>query len=251
MEENKAKTTESEEMLLRNGVDADVVASEADEGDHTAKDLTAREETQQSENSPQTSPEALPMAQDINRENARRRREEEQRRALKEAHDRAIIETLEGKNPYDGSEMKDGSDVERFLEMKREYLKREEEEADAIAVRERWFDADRAAFSEAYPNVDMGHLIEDERFCRFAEGKVGNLPMKKIYEGYQSFLEEFDEKAKSLAAQALANRLSGPGALGSTRRAEGDSYTAEEVRRMSPREVRENYEKIRNSMTKW
>ena len=94
-------------------------------------------------------------------------------------------------------------------------------------------------------------MIEDERFCRFAEGKVGNLPMREIYEGFREFISAFDERAKSLAAQALANGAAGPGALGGAKRAAGDSYTAEEVRRMSPREVRENYEKIRNSMTKW
>lgn len=241
MEENKAKTTETE-ILSRDGADAGTVASEASASQDAgaAPDLGTDvfEDTERE-------------VRDVNRENARRRREAEREIALKEARDRAIIETLEGKNPYDGSEMKDAADVEKFLEMKREYLEREEAEEKSRAEREHWFMEDREDFYKAYPDVDVDALIGDERFRRFAEGKVGNLPMREIYGGYREFLSAFDEKAKSLAAQAMANKLSGPGALGSSGRAEGDTYTAEEVRRMSPREVRENYEKIRNSMTKW
>lgn len=253
MEENKAKTTESAEELFRDGTDAGAVTSEAEAHNGASADVAQSAEISAEEGLAKKATEGgfTDREQDINRENARRRREAERERALKEERERAIIETLEGKNPYDGSEMKDSADVERFLEMKREYLEREELELHEREAKERWFSEDRADFCRAYPDVELDRLIEDDRFRRFAEGKVGNLPMREIYEGYQSFLGAFDEKAKSLAAQALANSLSGPGALGTSKRAEGDSYTAEEVRRMSPREVRENYEKIRNSMMKW
>jgi hypothetical protein len=252
MEENKAKTTETANLAASNGTDAGTVASEATDGNAVAM-MASCTDSAVDEKSRETGDATSLIGEtvDVNRENARRRREAERERALKEARERAIIETLEGKNPYDGSEMKDAADVERFLEMKKEYLKREEEEACAEEKRERWFSEDRADFCRAYPDVELDRLIEDERFCRFAEGKVGNLPMREIYEGFREFISAFDERAKSLAAQALANGAAGPGALGGAKRAAGDSYTAEEVRRMSPREVRENYEKIRNSMTKW
>ena len=224
MEENKAKTTETENLTASNGTDAGTVASEATDGNAVAMmasctDSAVDEKSREAGDATALIGETV----DVNRENARRRREAERERALKEARERAIIETLEGKNPYDGSEMKDAADVERFLEMKKEYLKREEEEACAEEKRERWFSEDRADFCRAYPDV----------------------------EGFREFISAFDERAKSLAAQALANGAAGPGALGGAKRAAGDSYTAEEVRRMSPREGRENYEKIRNSMTKW
>ena len=238
MEENKAKTTEAEEMIpvSRDGADADAVTSE---GAANAPDAVG------------DTPEKDTQALDVNRENARHRREEERLRQLEKERERAIIETLGGKNPFDGSEMRDGTDVRRFLEMKRDYLEREEAARVEEEERNAWFDADREAFFAAYPDVDTDALIGDERFRRFSEGKVGHVPMKEIYESYRAFLSAFDEKAKSLAAQALANSASGIGALGGTRRAEGDSFTADEVRRMSPREVRENYEKIRHSMSKW
>ncbi len=235
MEENKAKTTETEELLSpsRDGADADAVTSE--EACPSPKEAISSQEP----------------ARDVNRENARRRREEERIRLLASERERAIIETLDGKNPFDGSEMRDGGDVERFLLMKKERLEREEAQTREAEAKEEWFRADRDAFLAAHPDVDVDALIRDEHFVRFSQGRVGHVPMNEIYEGYRAFLSAFDEKAKSLAAQALANSASGPGALGGTRRAESDSFTADEVRRMSPREVRENYEKIRHSMSKW
>ena len=59
-----------------------------------------------------------------NRENARRRREGEQRRAQElqrerqEAREAAILEILDGQNPYTGEPMKDSRDIEEYLIMK-------------------------------------------------------------------------------------------------------------------------------------
>ena len=57
-----------------------------------------------------------------NSENARRRREAERRAEIKKAEEaareQAIIETLGGRNPYTGEEMKDHTDVEEYLAMR-------------------------------------------------------------------------------------------------------------------------------------
>ena len=54
-----------------------------------------------------------------NAENARRRREAERQQELKKAREETIIETLDGRNPYTGEEMKDSEDVAEYLTMKR------------------------------------------------------------------------------------------------------------------------------------
>ena len=116
---------------------------------------------------------------------------------------------------------------------------------------EEWFARDREAFVAAHPDVSLSELLRDKRFELFAQGKVGNLPLSEIYEGYQALLATFDEEAKGLAAQMLANKLSSPGSLSGAGSPQGDYYSAEDVRRMSRREVSENYEKIRKSMARW
>lgn len=114
-----------------------------------------------------------------------------------------------------------------------------------------WFARDREAFIAAHPEVELGELIRDERFRIFCDGKVGAMPLTEIYQGYQALLATFDESAKSLAAQTLANKLASPGRLSGSGTAQSDYYSCEDVRRMSPSEISENYEKIRRSMARW
>ena len=209
-----------------------------------------------------------------NAENARRRRESEQRREQeltrerKSAREAAILEILDGQNPYTGEPMKDSRDIEEYLIMKEidrkggdperdfaKFQKAKEREREERATKEEqtaeWYRRDREAFVSRYPDVDLPALIEDEGFVLFAEGKTGNRPLTEIYEGYCSLKNTQTEQAKQMAAQMIANRKASPGALAGTDSGDAAFFTAEEVRKMSPSEVHKNYEKIQKSMKKW
>lgn len=262
MEENKAKTTAAEEEIPSmhvDGTDAVAVtsaqgAAETNHGTEEAHGIDGAGETESgtpktfnTQKSGSDADEA--STADVNRANARRRREAERAKELTEARESAIIEALDGINPYTGEEMKDSAAVEKFLSMKEERAKAA---ADAPPVgSEEWFRRDREDFCEAHPDVSMEELIRDPRFTLFSEGKVGHLPMEEIYAGYRELLSHFDERAKNLAAQTVANRMASPGNLGSTGSAESDHFSPDQVRRMSANEVRENYQRIRASMATW
>lgn len=49
----------------------------------------------------------------------------------------------------------------------------------------------------------------------------------------------------------LANQKASPGALASSGTNDSGFYTPEQVKKMSQKEVSDNYEKIRASMSKW
>lgn len=213
-----------------------------------------------------------------NAENARRRRENERRRAKQTeetvrrerlaAREEAILEVLDGQNPFTGEEMKDARDIEEYLMMKEidrrggdplqdfsRYHKEKERQREEVAKREvqteTWYRKDRDAFVARYPNVDLNELIEDEGFVLFAEGKTGNKPLSEIYEGYLSLRGEQKREARQMAAQMLANQKASPGALSGTDGEEQSFFSAEEVRKMTPGEVRKHYETIMRSMQKW
>lgn len=114
-----------------------------------------------------------------------------------------------------------------------------------------WYRRDREAFAAAYPDVPLEGLVRDPAFTLYSEGKVGRLPMAEIYRGFRRLEEELEGRARQRAAQTVANRMASPGTLGSAGSAESDYFSAEQVRAMSPHEVRENYDKIRRSMAKW
>lgn len=214
-------------------------------------------------------------------ENARRRREQQTREAIRTAQEKAraeervssIIEALDGKNPYNGADMKDAADVEVFLTMKRikaaggdpvadyararadadrESARRAADDQRAREDQRRWYEEDRAAFERAHPDVKLSDLLDDGDFADYAEGKVGKRPLADIYDGYTRMQQRYSQAAEEKAAQALANARASAGSIaGSGGAAEPDFFTEEQVRKMSQAEVHKNYEKIMKSMEKW
>lgn len=203
-----------------------------------------------------------------NAENARRRREAERKAELSKARVDAIIEAV-GENPYTGETIKDVRDVEEYLEMKKisqsggdpltdyhkavkERDRREEEKRAEERKSEEWYANDREDFAARHPDVSIQTLVEDKHFRMYAEGKIGRVPLSKIYESYRELLDGFRDSADRKAAQAAANAAASPGALAETAAAgDKDFFTKEEVEKMSKSEVARNLDKIRASMQKW
>lgn len=209
------------------------------------------------------------QTQEQNSENARRRREAERQKELKQARENAIIETLGGKNPYTGEPMTDSLDVEEYLAMKEieksggdpltdysKFTKSKLKEAESKKVEEQqkkeWFEKDRDEFFNKYPDVDMETLLKDNAFKKFAVGKVGNQPMSQIYEDYQEMVNEYEKKSKQYASKLLANSKATPGSLHNpTNNSNSVFFSKEEVEKMTPSEVKVHYETIMKSMKKW
>ena len=264
MEENKAQTTQTEESA--GGAIAGTEASETSAAADTATDNDAVNAESFEDGAPA---EGKPkQSNDLNREYARKRREAENAKKIEETRVQTVIETLGGVNPFTNEPMTDATDVKEYLLMKRiekeggdpvtdyaKYRKKADKEgaqkAEEKATDEAWFANDRASFIKNHPEVNLDELIKDPNFQLYADGKVRRVPLSEIYEGYAKLTKSVDGKAKDLAAQALANRQASPGSAASSGTTDSDFYTAEQVRKMSPKEIHENFKKIRASMAKW
>ena len=200
--------------------------------------------------------------------NARRRREAERQQLVEAAKVEAVIETLNGVNPYTNEPMKDAQDVEEYKLMKEieqsggdpitDYSKRfREKEREKVetakkqAEQDRWFETDRQNFIAKHPDVNLAELTKDESFQEYAQGKVGVLPLTDIYEGYQRIITKFSDGARKSAAQIVANAKATPGSLSAPKVEDDTFFTFEQVQKMSPEDVHKNYDAIRRSMTKW
>lgn len=264
MEENKAQTTQGAEASAVGAI-AGTETSEHATDNNVETDNTSNATFEDGEGSVEEKPK---QTSEVNREYARKRRDAENARKIEETRVNAVIETLGGVNPFTNEAMTDAADVDEYLLMKRiekeggdpvadysryrkqqdkESVKTEREKAD----KNEWFRKDRESFVKENPGVDLKSLIDDPSFQSFAEGKVGRIPLSEIYNGYRTLVGKVDGRAKDLAAQAIANRQASPGSAAANGSAESDFFTAEQVRKMSPADVRKNYEKIRQSMTKW
>ena len=265
MEENKAKETQSTDASAVGGIAA-TEASEASAAVDTATDNDAVNAESFDDGAPA---EGKPkQSNDLNREYARKRREAEHAKKIEETRVQTVIETLGGVNPFTNEPMTDAADVEEYRLMKRiekeggdpvtdyaKYRKQADKEgaqkAEEKATKDAWYASDRASFVKNHPDVNLDELIKDPNFQSYADGKVGRVPLSDIYKGYTALTKAVDGKAKDLAAQALANRQASPGSAASSGATESDFYTAEQVRKMSPKEIHENFKKIRASMAKW
>ena len=207
------------------------------------------------------------QTKETNTENARRRREVERQRELTAVRNKTILDVLGNKNPYTNEEMKDDADVEEYLTMKeiaasgrdpvadfsryKKQKERERQEAVVKAESEReWYRKDAADFAKAHPDVDINTLATDELFTAFAGGKIGKVPLAKLYDEYVQIKSAAVREYQDNAAKELANKKASPGALGGGGGADR-LFTRDEVKKMSPAEQRKNYDKIRESMTKW
>ena len=269
MEENKAQTTptaEAAEVGSIAGAEASTGTEESvSQNTDNTSDATFTDTDGESDGSSNT---GKKQSAEVNREYARRRRESEHKRKLEETRVNTVIETLGGVNPFTSEAMTDAADVEEYLLMKRiekdggdpiadyaKYRKREDKEGAKTAKEEadkaEWYASDRAAFTKAHPDVKLSELLSDKGFQRYADGKVGKMPLTEIYAGYREIVGSVEGKARDIAAQAIANKNASPGTVGASASTESDFFTAEQVRKMSKADIHKNYEKIRASMAKW
>ena len=208
------------------------------------------------------------QSKEQNSQNARRRRETERQAEINNARNQAIIDALDGINPYTNEEMKDALDVEEYLAMKeikknggdpvgdytkihkqKQREKAEKEKQDAQS--QEWYANDRKDFAKKHPNVDINKLSEDANFVSFAGQRVGKEPLATIYSGYLELTQSIEKNIQNKNKQQLANANATPGALSTTGTGESEFFTKEQVLKMTQAEIKKNFEKIRKSQEKW
>ena len=175
-----------------------------------------------------------------------------------------------GKNKFTGEELKDEYDIRAFmtqLEMEAEGLdpvedyqkyvtNQERKKAEEVKKNEKdkeWYANDRTAFVEAYPNVDLNDLINDEDFQLFSKGKVGITPLKEIYADYLTLVSKYEQKAKSEARKKAAKGMSSTGSV-KNEEVEPEYYPLEEIKKYSYKDLQnlkvsdpKKYKKIMDS----
>lgn len=233
IKEQSAETTNTE-IVDNSEVGASEVADTSNDVEFTdsseAENKDISSQMEKIENSKTSLEKVNAKPQKTNADYARERRKAEQEAAIKKARNEAIIEALNGENPYTHEKMEDSADVQEYLTMKeieknggdpiadyskhlKAKAKEQEKASQAKSSQEEWIQKDRLDFATKHPDVNLNELIEDNLFHSFALGKVGRMSMDKIYTDYQSFIAISEERARDRAAQLLANNAATPGKL--------------------------------------
>lgn len=196
--------------------------------------------------------------------NKEKEAEAQRKRELEEVRFNAIKDTLGGVNPYTKTKIEDKYDMEEYLTMKEmeskgldplqdyaSYMKQKQrnesielEKKEKEKSKEKWIENDRKEFFDKYPDLDFEALAKDDMFKMFAQGKIGNMSMASIYEGYKEVQATIDKKAKEVAKRLVANKQASPGSLSTSSETPNAFYTLDELKKLSKEEVRRNYDKV-------
>ncbi len=210
------------------------------------------------------------------RERREREKAEEKAKQELEFYQREI-----GKNPWTDEPIEDADDIEQYRLMKQisdeggdplnDYAKRlkrerkvKKEQAQSKAPkasfnelteeqRQARVNEEISEFSSQYPDVNVSELFEDKSFMDFAGEYLGKVSLLDAYGMYQksAVYKQAQDNALTKKATQLANSQASVGALSSSGTANSDYFTKEQVLKMSPAEIKKNFEKIRESQAKW
>lgn len=213
---------------------------------------------------------AKPQSRDVNKEQkALRLQREAEEKARKENFKKGFIAATGGVNPFTGEKIETDDDIYEATVMaeakKRGYdpiqdyskveklLKSEERERIAKEEQKKVDDEtarrnDFAEFKKAYPDVNVDDLFNNNpEFAEFAEDLVGELPLTKIYAKFLKIQSKKESAVEDSKDMEKARRQSSPGSVSSGGSSNGEFYTLEELKKMSPSEVAKNWKKVERS----
>ncbi len=103
----------------------------------------------------------------------------------------------------------------------------------------------------SFPAVDIGMLRENKEFNSLLLTIMKNPTLSDIYACYNAIISQSEENSRLKLAQALANADTSVGALASTEGGGVSYFTKEQVLKMSPAQIKQNFKQIRESQGKW
>ena len=186
-----------------------------------------------------------------------------------------MVKALHKSNPWTGEAIEDEYDVEEYLAMQAlanegkdpmtEYTKQlkankrtaaqtAKEKAQGEAQKQTRAQAGLQEFAEKYPGVKVQELFADEDFLKFGKEALETVSLTKVYEAYLPIKEEkarLKAENEKAAAMAANSQVAVGSVTSATDPADSEFFTKEQVLKMSPEEVKKNYEKIRKSQEKW
>lgn len=108
-----------------------------------------------------------------------------------------------------------------------------------------------ASFSKDFPDVDPEKLKSQASLQEFLGIITKNPTLSEIYACFNRICAKAEENSQNKLLYALANAKASVGALSSAHERDNTFFTKEQVKQMSPAQIKENYKAIRESQQRW
>lgn len=264
-----AVTTDEAVEVTTNETDEDIVLADGDDGEVDAKftDTETEEEVKKTETEETKGKEEKPkQSKEQNKAFAEKRRAEKN---LKEEAELKVLKEYVGKNPYTNEPIETLRDVKVYKTMKQidkdggdplmdyhKYAGLEEQKAlDNEKAKTENVKNDVKDFINAYPKVDLNELRKDDNFVQFSNKMIGKVPLKDIYEAYESLSGGLKTKAEESAKQEIAKKIAkeqtSVGNLATSGDAGAPKYTMEQIGKMSKAELNSDWDNVEKSYDYW
>ncbi|MBO5287302.1 MAG: hypothetical protein J6B34_04180 [Clostridia bacterium] len=106
-------------------------------------------------------------------------------------------------------------------------------------------------FTRVFPGVNPEEIKKSETFQIFSSLIDAKIPLTDVYTRFKSLCGAIEKRALEKSSQFLANKLSGVGSLSFGESTKDGFFTREQVLKMTPKQISENYDKIRKSQERW
>lgn len=242
MEETEVVGNESEknlevaeqEEVVESTIETDAIDEVSEEVAEEIEEVEENQETKTKEEQSKEENAKYAMARRKAEEEAQKKIEQVRKEAYEQGLAQGKVQSYIGKqNPYTGQIINDDYDVQEYLDMfqldssgkdpihdymelQKDKARKEAEErvkADEIAKQNKWYEDDTKDFVEKYSSEKLQELTKDADFNMFAEGKIGRVPLSKIYESYQKLIGKYERKSVETAKKIVANNIATPGAI--------------------------------------
>lgn len=273
-QENSAVKTNDSTNVTTTEVDEDIVIA-GDDGEEVEEDFTdtESEETEVEENKPTEEETETKEGKDKPKQSKEKNKIfAEKRRAEKIAREEtelSILKEFVGKNPYTNEPIETLRDVKVYKTMKQieknggdpvqdyhKYAGLDEQKAiDSEKTRVEQIKKDVSDFKTAYPNIDLNELNKDKDFVAFSNKMLGKVPLKDIYDAFNSVRNSLKVSAEETAKKELARKIAkdntSTGSISTSGDANAPKYTLEQIGKMSKAEVDKNWKDVEASYNYW
>ena len=161
----------------------------------------------------------------------------------------AIFENLEAKSQEKSEKITDfnqnSSDLPENKENQAVFAQNSDKTADLFS------EESKSAFSKDFPEIDPNSLRNRQDFQSFLAILTKNPTLSEVYACFNSIFASAEEKTEKKLLQALANAKSSVGALSSPQDNSTGFFTKEQVKQMSPAQIKANFKEIRESQQRW
>ena len=126
------------------------------------------------------------------------------------------------------------------------------ENNDPVSIFDRFYtESSQEELLNSFPQAKVEELKKNSAFNALLQTIISSPSLLRVYEAYISIAEKAENTERERLYQAIANAQAGVGSLNNNGGKANIFFTKEQVKQMTPEQIKENFVQIRESQQRW